>query len=125
MSATQEISSLTRCHLIFSCQIGLSQEAHTLHVLQTDKDRLDDSYAALERKAELYDKLTKGQYEDDGEQYNVDFLAKGFLTDEMRNSSNTNAQDSAMPIDSAAMAVNATGEHAQMPHDMASAFDNR
>ena len=79
-------------------------------MLQTDKDRLNDSYAALERKAELYDKLTRGQYDDDGEQYNVDFLAKGFLTDEMRSNSNSNhTVDLSTPIDSAAMAVNATG----------------
>ena len=79
-------------------------------MLQTDKDRLNDSYAALERKAELYDKLSKGQYDDDKEQYNVDFLAKGYLGDEQQDNRNSrHADDTSKPIDSAAMAVNATG----------------
>ncbi len=79
--------------------------------LQTDKDKLNDSYAALERKAELYDKLSRGQYDDDEEQYNVDFLSKGFLTDEMRIGSTARQSllDPASPIDTSAMAVQASG----------------
>lgn len=45
--------------------------------MQTDTDKLHDSYAALERKAALYDQLTVGRFEDDDEHYNVDFLQKG------------------------------------------------
>lgn len=77
--------------------------------LQTDKDKLNDSYAALERKAELYDKLSRGQYDDDEEQYNVDFLSKGFLTDEMRIGSTARQSLPASPIDTSAMAVKASG----------------
>ncbi len=79
--------------------------------LQTDKDKLNDSYAALERKAQLYDKLSRGQYDDDEEQYNVDFLSKGFLTDEMRIGSTARQSllDPARPVDTSAMAVQAAG----------------
>ncbi|KAK7411750.1 hypothetical protein VNO78_03191 [Psophocarpus tetragonolobus] len=43
------------------------------------------SYAALERKAELYDKLVKGELpdEEDQEKYCVDFLRKGIEHDEL------------------------------------------
>ncbi|KAK3032684.1 hypothetical protein RJ639_036748 [Escallonia herrerae] len=42
------------------------------------------SYAALEKKAELYDKLTRGELpdEEDKEKYCVDFFNKGFIQDE-------------------------------------------
>lgn len=44
------------------------------------------SYAALERKAQLYEKLVRGELsdEDDREKYNVDFLRKGYLEDEFK-----------------------------------------
>lgn len=44
------------------------------------------SYAALERKAQLYDKLVRGELsdEEDRERYSVDFLRKGLLEDEFR-----------------------------------------
>lgn len=78
--------------------------------LQTDKDKLNDSYAALERKAALYDKLSQGCFDDDEEQYNVDFLQKGFSTDEMRpHDRHRPAYDPAEPIDTSAMAVRASG----------------
>lgn len=78
--------------------------------MQTDKDKLDDSYAALERKAALYDKLSVGRFDDDEEQYNVDFLQKGFLTDEMRpHNRHRPAHDPAEPIDTSAMAIRASG----------------
>lgn len=80
-----------------------------LCTLQTDKDKLNDSYAALERKAALYDKLSQGRFDDDEEQYNVDFLQKGFLTDEMRHSRHRPAHDPAEPIDTSAMAIRASG----------------
>lgn len=43
------------------------------------------SYAALERKAELYDKLVKGELsdEEDQEKYCVDFFRKGIDQDEL------------------------------------------
>lgn len=80
-----------------------------LCTLQTDKDKLNDSYAALERKAVLYDRLSQGRFEDDEEQYNVDFLQKGFLTDEMRHSRHRPAHDPAEPVDTSAMAIRASG----------------
>ncbi|KAG6554457.1 hypothetical protein Mapa_003835 [Marchantia paleacea] len=42
-----------------------------------------DVYAALEKKAELYEKLSRGELNDDeAEMYNVDFFRKGLLEDE-------------------------------------------
>lgn len=51
--------------------------------LKASKDGVD-SYAALEKKAELYDKLTRGELpdEEEKEKYSVDFLRKGSLSDE-------------------------------------------
>lgn len=79
--------------------------------MQTDKDRLNDSYSALERKAQLYDKLSKGQYDDDEEQYNVDFLAKGFTTDQMKpvGSSSRQSTNHSKPIDTYSMALHSSG----------------
>lgn len=78
--------------------------------LQTDKDRLKDSYTALERKAQLYDQLAKGQLDDDDEQYNVDFLRKGFRVYEERNPSKQAGDHTNRPVDTAGMAVAASGE---------------
>ena len=78
--------------------------------MQTDKDKLNDSYAALERKAALYDRLSQGRCDDEEEQYNVDFLQKGFLTDEMQpDIRHRSAHDPAEPIDTSAMAMRASG----------------
>ncbi|XP_057948850.1 uncharacterized protein At4g18257-like isoform X2 [Malania oleifera] len=46
------------------------------------------SYAALERKAELYDKLTRGELsdEEDKEKYCVDFFRKSLVPDESQQS---------------------------------------
>ena len=52
--------------------------------MQTAQDKLDDSRVALERKAKLYEKLAAGQYADDAEVYNVDFLQKGTLEEEQQ-----------------------------------------
>lgn len=84
--------------------------------LQTDKDKLNDSYAALERKAALYEKLSQGRFDDDEEQYNVDFLQKGFLIDEMHPHNRPRpAHDPAEPIDSSAMAIRASGVPLDLP----------
>ena len=78
--------------------------------MQTDKDRLQDSYSALERKAELYDRLSQGQVDDDDEQYNVDFLRKGFLVPGAQPPARpARSTDAAEPIDTAGMAVSASG----------------
>lgn len=77
-----------RCLARF-CAIGSSQDPEPLSVLlQTTDDKLADSYAALERKAELYERLKAGEAGfDDEERYNVDFLRKGFLEDDAAPSS--------------------------------------
>lgn len=43
-------------------------------------------YAALEKKAELYDRLVRGELpdEEEKEKYSVDFLRKGTLDDEFK-----------------------------------------
>ena len=75
--------------------------------MQTDKDRLQDSYTALERKAQLYDRLAQGQVGDNDEQYNVDFLRKGFLVHEDRGPKAREASDRA--VDTAGLAVFSSG----------------
>lgn len=93
-----------------------SQMTGASRFLQTDKDKLNDSYAALERKAALYDRLSAGRFDDDDEQYNVDFLQKGFLTDEMRpHGRHQTAYDLAQPIDTSAMALQASGKTGNIP----------
>ena len=78
-----------------------------LHDLQTDKDKLSNSYAALERKAALYDRLSAGRFDVDEEKYNVDFLQKGFLP--VEHDRRRPSHDSALPIYTSAMALEASG----------------
>jgi len=52
-----------------------------LHVQSSDK--LSDSYKALEKKAALYEKIARGELEDENEVYNVDFVRKGFLPSDL------------------------------------------
>ncbi|GAB4840605.1 hypothetical protein Ancab_021377 [Ancistrocladus abbreviatus] len=51
------------------------------------------SYAALQKKAELYDKLVRGELsdEEDKEKYCVDFFQKGLLQDELQDPQANNA----------------------------------
>ncbi|GIL70768.1 hypothetical protein Vretimale_3851 [Volvox reticuliferus] len=44
--------------------------------IKSTADRVGECYAALERKAQLYEKLARGEIEDDDEHYEVDFLRK-------------------------------------------------
>ncbi|KAK9808859.1 hypothetical protein WJX72_005240 [[Myrmecia] bisecta] len=76
-----------------------------LHI-KTKDDVLQDSRAALERKAALYDKLAAGWADDDEELYNVDFLRKGFLVDERVDERHRTGEEA---VDSAAEAINAPG----------------
>lgn len=84
--------------------------------MQTAQDKLDDSRAALERKAALYDKLAAGQYNDDGEVYNVNFLQKGTLEEEqqyLQHEASARGQHLATenaPVDTAASLVSSAGE---------------
>lgn len=85
--------------------------------MQTPADRLAESYSALERKAQLYDRLATGQHDDEDELYNVDFLAKGTLQDELqreqRESERRGSAARGTPIDSAGDAVRGLGGAAQ------------
>ncbi|CAD7702396.1 unnamed protein product [Ostreobium quekettii] len=47
-----------------------------LHVKST-ADRASECYAALERKADLYNRIMRGEVRDDDDIYEVDFLRKG------------------------------------------------
>ncbi|KAF5825695.1 hypothetical protein DUNSADRAFT_7516 [Dunaliella salina] len=49
-----------------------------LHLKSTTTNRASECYAALERKAALYDKLARGEAGDDDETYEVDFLSKSY-----------------------------------------------
>lgn len=49
---------------------------------QTDKDRLADSAAALQRKAAIYERLAAGVENDEDDVYNVDFFAKAGTLEE-------------------------------------------
>ncbi|GFR43914.1 hypothetical protein Agub_g5048 [Astrephomene gubernaculifera] len=44
--------------------------------VKTTADRVGECYAALERKAQLYEKLARGEVEDEEDQFEVDFLRK-------------------------------------------------
>eukprot|EP00898_Chlorokybus_atmophyticus_P004927 jgi/Chlat1/5435/Chrsp36S05438 len=58
-------------------------------------DPTSQCYAALERKAALYDKLVRGEAPDDEEVYNVDFLSKGLLVEDTRSDEETPVANSA------------------------------
>ena len=81
--------------------------------MQTPADRLAESRSALERKAQLYERLAAGQHADEDELYSVDFLAKGTLQDELRREqAGPEAWEGAArrgPIDSAGDAVRGLG----------------
>lgn len=83
--------------------------------VQTAQDKLDDSRAALERKAKLYERLAAGQYADEGEVYNVDFLQKGTLEEEQQSLEREAAAyrqqgTSEQPLDTAAGLLSSAGE---------------
>ena len=83
--------------------------------MQTAQDKLDDSRAALERKAKLYERLAAGQYADEGEVYNVDFLQKGTLEEEQQSlerEAKACRQQSTpeQPLDTAAGLLSSAGE---------------
>ena len=77
--------------------------------VQTDKDRLQDAYTALERKAQLYDRLAQGHADDNDEQYNVDFLRKGFLVHEDRAPAGRVREKADRTVDTAGLAVSSSG----------------
>ena len=83
--------------------------------VQTAQDKLDDSRVALERKAKLYEKLAAGQYADDGELYNVDFLQKATLGEEQQSlereaSARRQQGTPEQPLDTAAGLLSSAGE---------------
>ncbi|KAF6149588.1 hypothetical protein GIB67_011197 [Kingdonia uniflora] len=72
-------------HDVFSHKnSGVDSRAHRDKLeLKAEKDG-SNSYAALEKKAELYDKLARGELpdEEEKEKYCVDFFSKSFVQDE-------------------------------------------
>ncbi|KAL9263407.1 hypothetical protein AKJ16_DCAP18672 [Drosera capensis] len=67
---------------------GVDARAHKDKLaLKAAKDGTD-SYAALEKKAQLYEKLVRGELsdEEDKEKYCVDFFRKGFMQEEKQDS---------------------------------------
>lgn len=54
-----------------------ARDARDKAALQTPATQAAQSYAALEQKAALYDKLARGELDDNEERYEVDFLRKG------------------------------------------------
>ena len=72
---------LHQCHFFF---VFSSFSRDKLHLKSVEGS--SDSYAVLERKALLYDKLAKGQIdlEEEKEKYNVDFFSKGMLQEEAK-----------------------------------------
>jgi hypothetical protein len=73
---------------------------------QSTSDRMAECRAALERKSALYEKLMRGEVEDEDDAYNVDFVSKGLLEDEEEDAPTPAAPG---PIDTAAKAVGGTG----------------
>lgn len=57
---------------------GVSQrDARDRQDVKTASDRLGESRAALERKAALYERLARGEVDDEDDKYEVDFVMKG------------------------------------------------
>jgi hypothetical protein len=99
--------------------------------LQTTEDKAAESYAALERKAALYEKLRtcvaqrwqvharsgtnvdaatgRGEVDDEEETYEVDFLRKGFLADEAAELQTDGQGAGFSAPDTSFMAVRGTG----------------
>ncbi|GAB2296901.1 hypothetical protein Dimus_031002 [Dionaea muscipula] len=63
---------------------GVDSRAHKDKLALKAETDGSASYAALEKKAELYEKLVRGELsdEEDNEKYCVDFFRKGFMQDE-------------------------------------------
>lgn len=57
------------------------------------------SYAALEKKAELYEKLMRGELsdEEENEKYSVDFFSKRLEEDELQKTQHHDSSDAAPP----------------------------
>lgn len=57
---------------------GVAQrDARDRQEIKTASDRLSESRAALERKAALYERLARGEVDDEDDKYEVDFVMKG------------------------------------------------
>ncbi|KAG2439278.1 hypothetical protein HXX76_004639 [Chlamydomonas incerta] len=91
--------------------------------VKTTADRVGECYAALERKAQLYEKLARGELDDEGEQYEVDFLRKGGADDEGPGGEGPGGRRGGDPVDSMLQAVSGTG--AMMTADMARERERR
>ncbi|KAI8472018.1 MAG: hypothetical protein J3K34DRAFT_458019 [Monoraphidium minutum] len=74
--------------LVGRSNAGVAERANAdrlaLKTTGASAERVAEAAAALRRKAELYEKLARGEAHDEGEAYEVDFLSKGTLDDEAR-----------------------------------------
>ncbi|KAH9606960.1 hypothetical protein KSS87_009354 [Heliosperma pusillum] len=70
---------------------GVDSRAHLDKLALKAVNDGSNSYAALEKKAELYEKLAKGELsdEEDKEKYCVDFSRKSFTEDELKHQHNS------------------------------------
>ncbi|KAG2453535.1 hypothetical protein HYH02_001754 [Chlamydomonas schloesseri] len=94
--------------------------------VKTTADRVGECYAALERKAQLYEKLARGELDDDAEQYEVDFLRKGTAGPEEDGPGGTGRRaggGGGDPVDTMLQAVSGTG--GMMSADMARERERR
>lgn len=68
------------------------------------------SYAALEKKAQLYDRLVRGEIpdEEEREKYSVDFLRKGLLEDEVKEMEREGQEENFCIIDNGQDGVSAS-----------------
>ncbi len=104
---------------VHRCEIRPSNQ-HSVET-QTAEDKLNESKAALEHKTWLYERLAAGQYNDDDDLYNVDFLRKETLEDEERSLRHEAAEHGPpraleAAVDSAAGLLSSAGEPSASKH---------
>ena len=105
--------------LLAPLDLVLGKCIRVMSAVQTADDKLDESRAALERKSRLYERLAAGQFSDDDDLYNVDFMRKGTLEEEKQSLQHETPHQSISeaPIDTAAGLLSSAGEHPSgLPH---------
>ncbi|KAG2498973.1 hypothetical protein HYH03_003160 [Edaphochlamys debaryana] len=91
--------------------------------VKTAADRVGECYAALERKAQLYEKLARGDIGDEEDKYEVDFVRKDAGEDYGEGPSGRAGGGGGDPIDSMLRAV--AGSGGMMTADMARERERR
>jgi len=105
--------------LLAPLDLVLGKCIRVMSAVQTADDKLDESRAALERKSRLYERLAAGQFSDDDDLYNVDFMRKGTLEEEKQSLQHETPHQSISeaPIDTAAGLLSSAGElPSGLPH---------